>query len=149
MRVVLQKVKKAEVSVDGTLISAIDRGLLLLVGVEENDEREDLIYCANKIAKMRIFEDEDDKMNLSISDCNGRVLSVSQFTLMADTKKGNRPSFTRAARPDKALSYFKQFNTLLEERLHFPVKTGLFGAHMQVKLVNDGPVTIIVDSHNK
>ena len=148
MRVVLQRVAHASVTVDGETIGKIQRGFLLLVGVTHDDAMEDMEYLVRKIVQMRIFEDEEGKLNRSIQDIGGEILSVSQFTLYADTKKGNRPSFSKAAPGDVALEMFEQFNGLLRET-GVPVETGQFGADMKVELLNDGPVTILLDSKNR
>ena len=148
MRVVIQRVSKAKVVVDGALSGAINKGFLLLVGVEEADTSEDVDYLTRKISNMRIFEDEDGKMNLSLKEVDGEILSISQFTLHADTKKGNRPSFINAARPDQADKLYEELNDNLRTE-GFKVEVGVFGADMDVSLVNDGPVTILVDSKNK
>ena len=148
MRVVLQRVAHASVTVDGEIIGKIQRGFLLLVGVTHDDAMEDMEYLVRKIVQMRIFEDEEGKLNRSIQDIGGEILSVSQFTLYADTKKGNRPSFSKAAPGDVALKMFEQFNGLLRET-GIPVETGQFGADMKVELLNDGPVTILLDSKNR
>ena len=148
MRVVLQRVAYASVTVDGEIIGKIQRGFLLLVGVTHDDTMEDMEYLVRKIVQMRIFEDEEGKLNRSIQDIGGEILSVSQFTLYADTKKGNRPSFSKAAPGDVALEMFEQFNGLLRET-GVPVETGQFGADMKVELLNDGPVTILLDSKNR
>ena len=148
MRVVLQRVAHASVTVDGETIGKIQRGFLLLVGVTHDDAMEDMEYLVRKIVQMRIFEDEEGKLNRSIQDIGGEILSVSQFTLYADTKKGNRPSFSKAAPGDVALEMFEQFNGLLRDT-GIPVETGQFGADMKVELLNDGPVTILLDSKNR
>lgn len=148
MRVVLQRVAHASVTVDGEIIRKIQRGFLLLVGVTHDDAMEDMEYLVRKIVQMRIFEDEEGKLNRSIQDIGGEILSVSQFTLYADTKKGNRPSFSKAAPGDVALEMFEQFNGLLRDT-GIPVETGQFGADMKVELLNDGPVTILLDSKNR
>lgn len=148
MRVVLQRVAHASVTVDGEIIGKIQRGFLLLVGVTHDDVMEDMEYLVRKIVQMRIFEDEEGKLNRSIQDIGGEILSVSQFTLYADTKKGNRPSFSKAAPGDVALEMFEQFNGLLRET-GIPVETGQFGADMKVELLNDGPVTILLDSKTR
>ena len=148
MRVVLQRVAHASVTVDGEIIGKIQRGFLLLVGVTHDDAMEDMEYLVRKIVQMRIFEDEEGKLNRSIQDIGGEILSVSQFTLYADTKKGNRPSFSKAAPGDVALEMFEQFNGLLRDT-GIPVETGQFGADMKVDLLNDGPVTILLDSKNR
>ena len=144
MRVVVQRVNKAQVTIDNEVVGKIKRGFLLLVGLREGDELDQVKKAADKIAKMRIFEDEDGKTNLSLKDVNGEILSVSQFTLLANTKKGNRPSFVEAMRPPKSKDLWEDFNQELENRgLH--VETGKFGADMQVSLENDGPFTIVLD----
>ncbi|AEZ61547.1 D-aminoacyl-tRNA deacylase [Streptococcus infantarius] len=147
MKVVIQRVKEAQVTIDDELVGDISRGLLLLVGVGPDDEQEDLDYAVRKITNMRIFSDDMGKMNLSVQDIKGSILSVSQFTLFADTKKGNRPAFTGAAKPDKAEKMYLDFNEALTQFV--PVETGVFGADMQVSLVNDGPVTIILDTKSR
>lgn len=147
MRVLIQRVSQAKVDIDNETVGSIDKGLLLLVGVEDEDTSEDVDYLVRKVSKMRIFEDEDGKLNLSIDQVGGSILSISQFTLHASTKKGNRPSFTRAGAPNHAEALYKEFNTKLEEGL--VVETGEFGADMKVHLVNDGPVTIWIDSKDK
>ena len=147
MKIVIQRVKRASVSIDSKLYNQIQQGLLLLVGVAPDDDQEDVAYAARKIANMRIFSDDEDKMNLSIKDVKGEILSISQFTLYADTKKGNRPAFTGAAKPDMAEAFYQEFNKELAKEVS--VETGVFGADMQVELVNDGPVTIILDTKNR
>ena len=145
MRVVLQRAKSGAVTVDGQVVGAIEKGYVLLVGITHEDTLTDLQYCAKKVAELRLWEDAEGKMKHAIDEVGGAILSVSQFTLYADTKKGRRPSFTNAARPEIAEPLWEQFNGLLRERgLH--VETGIFGAMMDVALVNDGPVTIIIDS---
>lgn len=148
MRVVLQRVSHASVTVEEKVIGKIERGFLLLVGVTHDDAMEDMEYLVRKIVQMRIFEDEEGKLNRSIQDIGGEILLVSQFTLYADTKKGNRPSFSKAAPGDVALEMFEQFNGLLRDT-GIPVETGQFGADMKVDLLNDGPVTILLDSKNR
>ena len=148
MKVVLQRVAHASVTVDEKVIGKIQRGFLLLVGVTHDDAMEDMEYLVRKIVQMRIFEDEEGKLNRSIQDIGGEILSVSQFTLYADTKKGNRPSFSKAAPGDVALKMFEQFNGLLRDT-GIPVETGKFGADMKVELLNDGPVTILLDSKTR
>ena len=148
MRVVLQRVAHASVTVEEKVIGKIQRGFLLLVGVTHDDAMEDMEYLVRKIVQMRIFEDEEGKLNRSIQDIGGEILSVSQFTLYADTKKGNRPSFSKAAPGDVAIEMFEQFNGLLRET-GVPVETGQFGADMKVELLNDGPVTILLDSKTR
>lgn len=147
MKVVIQRVKEAQVTIDDVLVGDISQGLLLLVGVGPDDEQEDLDYAVRKITNMRIFSDDMGKINLSVQDIKGSILSVSQFTLFAETKKGNRPAFTGAAKPDKAEKMYLDFNEALAQFV--PVETGVFGADMQVSLVNDGPVTIILDTKSR
>ena len=148
MRVVLQRVSHASVTVEEKVIGKIKRGFLLLVGVTHDDAMEDMEYLVRKIVPMRIFEDEEGKLNRCIQDIGGEILSVSQFTLYAETKKGNRPSFSKAAPGDVALKMFEQFNVLLRDT-GIPVETGQFGADMKVELLNDGPVTILLDSKTR
>ena len=148
MRVVLQRVSKAKVVANGVESGAINKGFLLLVGVEEADTSEDVDYLTRKIANMRIFEDTAGKMNLSLKEVDGEILSISQFTLHADTKEGNRPSFVKAAKPDFANQLYEELNSKLRQE-GFNVEVGVFGADMDVSLVNDGPVTILIDSKNK
>jgi len=145
MKIVIQRTKEASVSIEGTIVGEIMHGLVLLVGIEEDDQQEDIDYLVRKISNMRIFEDSQGKMNLSIEDVGGEILSISQFTLYADTKKGNRPSFTKAAKPETAIPIYDAFNAQLKAT-GLTVQTGIFGADMQVSLLNDGPVTIIIDS---
>ncbi|PCS00192.1 D-tyrosyl-tRNA(Tyr) deacylase [Lactococcus fujiensis JCM 16395] len=144
MKIVIQRVKSASVSIDGAIHEEIKRGLLLLVGIEDADTEFELDYAARKITQMRIFSDSDDKMNLSVQDIEGKILSISQFTLFAETKKGNRPSFSSAGKPDFAKKMYEKFNQKLNQIV--PTKAGVFAADMQVELLNDGPVTIIVDT---
>lgn len=148
MRVVIQRVSQANVIADGVESGKIEKGFLLLVGVEEEDASEDVDYLTRKIANLRVFEDEEGKMNLSLREVQGEILSISQFTLHANTKKGNRPSFVQAAKPEKADALYEELNTNLRNE-GFKVETGIFGADMDVSLVNDGPVTILIDSKNK
>lgn len=144
MKIVLQKVKKASVSVDNKIVGNIDKGYCLLVGVHKESTEEDARYLAKKIAQARLFEDENDKINLSLKDVGGSILSVSQFTLYADTKKGNRPSFTSAADAEKANELYEKFNEYLREE-GVKVETGIFQTMMEVNIVNDGPVTIVYE----
>jgi D-tyrosyl-tRNA(Tyr) deacylase len=146
MRVVLQRVQTASVSIDGALHAAIDAGFLLLLGIEHEDTAEDAEWLCKKISAMRVFSDEDGLMNQSIQEVKGSMLVISQFTLFASTKKGNRPSFIRAARPEMAIPLYETFVQCLMAESSRPVHTGVFGADMQVSLVNDGPVTILMDS---
>lgn len=149
MRTVIQRVRHTVVVVNGKVVGEIPKGLLVLAGFESADSKEDLIWMADKIINMRIFGDADGKMNLSVLDIGGDVLVVSQFTLHASTKKGNRPSFIRAAQPKEANEQYELFKTMLGERLGKPVQAGVFGADMKVSLLNDGPVTIVMDSKNR
>ena len=144
MKVILQKVKKASVSVDNEIVGSIDKGFCLLVGVHKESTIDDAKYLAKKIAQARLFEDENDKINLSLKDVGGSILSVSQFTLYADTKKGNRPSFTNAAGAEKANELYEKFNEYLKEE-GVTVETGIFQTMMEVNIVNDGPVTIVYE----
>ena len=144
----IQRVSKANVVIDKEENGAIERGFLLLVGVEEEDMKEDVDYLTRKISNLRIFEDEAGKMNLSLREVKGEILSISQFTLHADTKKGNRPSFIKAAKPHKAEQLYEDLNQNLRNE-GFKVENGIFGADMAVSLINDGPVTILIDSKNR
>ena len=146
MKAVVQRVTASSVSVDGEIVGKIDKGLNVLLGVEEDDTEKDADVLAAKIAKMRIFEDENEKMNLSVFDVDGSVLVISQFTLCADIKKGNRPSFILAAKPDKATALYEYFSSQLKENGIKKVENGVFGADMAVEISNDGPVTIIMDT---
>jgi D-tyrosyl-tRNA(Tyr) deacylase len=148
MRVVVQRVIKAEVSVQGAITGHIGRGLLVLAGFQEGDQESDLHWMAQKLVRLRIFPDDQGVMNRNVVDVGGQILSVPQFTLYASTKKGNRPSWGRAARGEVSQPLFKLFVELLSKSLGYPVPTGVFGADMQVSLVNDGPVTITIDSRN-
>jgi len=145
MRVVVQRSKAARVTVDGEVTGQITKGFVLLVGVTHDDKDEDAAYLADKIANLRVFEDADGKMNLSLLDVGGEILSVSQFTLYGDCRKGRRPSFIEAARPEYAVQLYEAFNGMLREK-GIRVETGVFGAMMDVQLTNDGPVTLIVES---
>ncbi|MGA9325014.1 MAG: D-aminoacyl-tRNA deacylase [Salegentibacter sp.] len=149
MRVVLQRVSEASVSIDSKVKASIEKGLLILVGIEDEDTSEDIEWLCNKIVKMRIFNDADGVMNDSLKDVDGDAIVVSQFTLHASTKKGNRPSYIQAAKPDVAIPLYQEFVETLERHLGKPVGTGEFGADMKVSLINDGPVTILTDSKNK
>lgn len=149
MRIVIQKVKEASVTINSVIISKIKTGLMVLLGIEESDTIEDVLWLANKMCNLRIFNDENNVMNLSILDMNGEILIVSQFTLHALTKKGNRPSYIKAARPETAIPLYNDFIRVTEKIINKKVSTGEFGAMMDVALINDGPVTIIIDSKNR
>lgn len=149
MRVVLQRVSEASVAIDGRKVAAIGHGLLILVGIEDADTTEDIEWLVPKIAKLRIFSDPDGLMNLSIQDTGGEMIIVSQFTLHAATKKGNRPSYIRAARPETAIPLYEAFIASMRNEISTNVQTGEFGADMKVSLINDGPVTIIIDSKSR
>lgn len=149
MRVVLQRVSSASVTVSEKIVGEIQKGLLVLVGIEDADTQEDIDWLVTKITQLRVFGDENGVMNLSVEDVKGDVLVVSQFTLHAATKKGNRPSYIKAARPEVAIPLYEKFVSTLENKLGKKVPTGIFGADMKVALLNDGPVTIIMDSKNK
>lgn len=149
MRIVIQRVKEASVTISGEVHSAIGHGMLILVGVEDRDSEEDVDWLVKKASQLRIFDDANGVMNCSIADVAGRALVVSQFTLHASTKKGNRPSYIRASRPEHAVPLYELFCNRLSQAIGNPVGTGVFGADMQVALVNDGPVTICIDSQNR
>jgi len=149
MRVVIQRVQEASVKIDDKIKSSIQRGLLVLAGFEESDTAEDLEWLSKKIVQLRIFNDEQGMMNRSVQDVQGEILLVSQFTLHASTKKGNRPSYIKAAKPDIAIPLYEQFIRQVETDFGKPVATGEFGADMKVALVNEGPVTIVIDTKNK
>ena len=149
MRVVIQRVKNASVRVDEQVVGAIDHGLLLLLGITQEDSTEDIEWLCRKIVQMRIFGDENDMMNKSLLDIDGEVIVISQFTLHASTKKGNRPSFIAAARPEQAIPLYEQFISVIQDYVPKKVQTGIFGADMKVNLLNDGPVTITMDSKNR
>ncbi len=146
MRVVVQRCSRAEVRIDGQTVGQIGRGFLLLVGVTDGDSEAQADLLAKKVAQMRVFEDAEGKMNLALKDVDGAILSISQFTLYADCKKGNRPSFIRAARPETAAPLYDYFNARLRSEYGLQVETGRFGADMKVDFINDGPVTILLDS---
>ena len=149
MKVVLQVVKQASVAIDSRVHSEIEKGLLILVGIEDLDETQDIIWLSNKITNMRVFSDESGIMNLSVKDVQGEILVVSQFTLQASTKKGNRPSYIKASKPKIAIPKYEQFVSQIEKDLGNVMATGVFGADMKVALVNDGPITIVMDSKEK
>jgi D-tyrosyl-tRNA(Tyr) deacylase len=149
MKVVIQRVSQASVTIDSKIVADIQKGLLVLVGIEDADTQEDIDWLVGKITQLRIFGDENDVMNLSVQDVDGDIIVVSQFTLHASTKKGNRPSYIKASKPDIAIPIYENFVKSLENKLLKKVQTGVFGADMKVGLLNDGPVTIIIDSKNR
>ncbi len=149
MRVVIQRVSSASVKIENQIFSKIEKGLLVLVGIEEIDTQVDIEWLSGKIVRLRVFPDSQDVMNLSVQEIDGEILVVSQFTLHASTKKGNRPSYIRAARPEVSIPLYEKFVQQLEKDLGKSVKTGVFGAMMNISLVNDGPVTIVIDTQNK
>ena len=149
MKVVIQRVAQASVTIDSKIVADIQKGLLVLVGIEDLDSQEDSNWLASKIANIRIFGDENDVMNLSVKDIFGDIIVVSQFTLHASTKKGNRPSYIKASKPEVAIPLYENFVLQLEKELGKKVQTGVFGADMKVLLLNDGPVTIVIDSKNR
>ena len=148
MKAVIQRVSEASVKVDGEIVGKISDGLLLLIGIDEEDEKTDVDWLVQKILNLRIFGDEDGKLNLSVLDISGEILCISQFTLIADYKKGNRPSFIKAAKPDKAIPLFEYFKIEIAKS-NLKIESGIFGADMKVSLLNNGPVTIVMDSKNK
>jgi len=149
MKAVIQRVTEASVTIDGITVADIQKGLLVLIGIEDADTKEDSVWLTAKIANLRIFGDENEVMNLSLKDTNGDIIVVSQFTLHAQTKKGNRPSYIKASKPDVAIPLYEAFVKQMEMELGKPVQTGQFGADMKVRLLNDGPVTIVIDTKNK
>lgn len=149
MRVVIQRVSEASVTIEGKTHGSISKGLLVLLGIEDRDGEKDIDYLTRKIVNLRVFPDENDVMNKSLLDISGELLLVSQFTLMGETKKGNRPSYIKASRPEFAIPLYEKFIAQAETALQKKVETGVFGADMKVALVNDGPVTIIIDTHNE
>ena len=149
MKAVIQRVSHSSVTIENKVVAEIQKGLLILIGIEEVDLQEDINWLTSKIANLRIFGDENDVMNLSLKDVNGNVIVVSQFTLHALTKKGNRPSYIKAAKPEIAIPLYEKFITQMEQEIGKKVQTGQFGADMKVSLINDGPVTIIIDTKNK
>jgi D-tyrosyl-tRNA(Tyr) deacylase len=149
MRVVIQRVSEASVKVDGNITGAIQKGLLVLMGVEDADTNEDIEWISSKIVNLRIFDDNEGVMNLSVKDMDGEILLVSQFTLHAATKKGNRPSYIKASKPEIAIPIYEKLIKQLQNDLGKEIPTGIFGADMKVQLLNDGPVTILIDSKNK
>ena len=149
MRILVQRVTKASVTIDNNIKSKIGKGILIFVGIEEADNKEDIEWLANKVVNLRIFDDEDGVMNKSAIEVNAEILVVSQFTLHASTKKGNRPSYIKAAKPDISIPLYEEFCNVLSSKIEKPVQTGEFGADMKVELINDGPVTIWIDSKVK
>lgn len=149
MRAIIQRVSEANCKVNGQITGAVNEGFLVLLGIEDTDTHEDLEWLAKKIANMRIFSDENGLMNKSLADINGNILLISQFTLFASTKKGNRPGFTRAAHSDKATPLYEEMKKKLGQLINKEVQCGIFGADMKISLLNDGPVTIIIDTKNK
>ena len=149
MRAIIQRVSSASVIANGSQTGTIGKGFLILLGIEHDDNTDDVTWLVDKIRRMRIFADSDQKMNLNIADVNGEVLLISQFTLHASTKKGNRPSFIKSARPEQAIPLYEYFKSFWLQQTNKEIQSGIFGADMQVSLVNDGPVTIILDSKNR
>lgn len=149
MRAVIQRTQRASVTIDGVCKSKIGKGLLVLIGVEEQDNEEDIAWLTKKIVNLRIFDDENGVMNKSVKDVDGEILAISQFTLFASTKKGNRPSYLRAGKHEITVPLYNKFCQTLEQELGKPIGTGEFGAYMEVELINDGPVTICIDTKNK
>ena len=149
MRVLIQRVKEASVTIDSEVISLIQNGLLVFVGITDDDSREDIQWLTKKIANIRLFDDENGVMNRSVIESGGDILAVSQFTLMASTKKGNRPSYIKAARPEISVPSYEEFCSEMELAVNKPIQRGVFGADMKVRLLNDGPVTIFIDSKNR
>ena len=149
MRALIQRVKHARVTVNGEIISQIDMGILIFLGIEDADESADIVWLSNKIANLRIFNDKNGVMNISLVDCGGEALVISQFTLHASTKKGNRPSYIKAAKPETAIPLYEEFIAQFSRDLGKEVGSGIFGADMKVELLNDGPVTIIIDTKNR
>lgn len=149
MKAVIQRVSQASVTIENDLVAGINQGLLVLVGIEDADTEEDIVWLVSKIANLRIFSDENGVMNLSVKESNGEIIVVSQFTLHASTKKGNRPSYIKAAKPETAIPIYENFVSLLEKEIGKKIQTGKFGADMKVALINDGPVTILFNTKNK
>ncbi len=149
MRTIIQRVKSANVEIDNNIVGKINKGLMILIGFETNDTDEDIDWLVKKIVNLRIFSDNEGKMNLSVQDVNGEILAVSQFTLHASTKKGNRPSFIKAAKPEISIPLYEKFIKKLDNAMNKKTETGEFGADMQISLINDGPVTIFIDTKNK
>lgn len=149
MKAVIQRVSQASVTIESKIVSQINQGLLILIGIEEADNQQDINWLTTKIANLRIFADENEVMNLSVKDINGEIIVVSQFTLHASTKKGNRPSYIKAAKPEIAIPLYENFVSQMENEIGKKIQTGQFGADMKVSIINDGPVTIIIDTKNK
>lgn len=149
MKIVVQRVSEASVTIDNSSVASINTGLLVLLGITDDDTQEDIEWLCRKISGLRIFNDQNGVMNKSIQDINGEVIVVSQFTLQASTKKGNRPSYIKAAKPEVAIPLYEKFKTSLQNHIEKPIQSGDFGADMKVRLLNDGPVTIIIDSKNR
>ena len=149
MRILIQRVEKASVSIEDQMISSIGKGMLVLLGIETADDDDDLLWLVEKMLKLRIFDDEDGVMNLNINQVNGEILTISQFTLHASTRKGARPSYIRAARPEQAIPLYEKFLALIKEKTQNKTVSGIFGAQMKISLINDGPVSIWVDSKNR
>ncbi len=149
MRILIQRVEKASVSIEDQLVSSIENGMLVLLGIETTDNEEDLHWLVEKLMKLRIFNDEKGVMNLNINQVNGEVLTISQFTLHASTRKGARPSYIRAARPEQAIPLYEKFLALVQEKTNQKTVSGIFGAEMKISLINDGPVSIWIDSKNR
>lgn len=149
MKAVIQRVNEASVTIEGNVVAQINQGLLILIGIEDSDNQEDINWLTTKIANLRILADENEVMNLSVKDINGDIIVVSQFTLHAATKKGNRPSYLKAAKPEIAIPVYENFVSQMENEIGKKVQTGQFGADMKVALINDGPVTIIIDTKNR
>lgn len=149
MKIVLQRVSEASVKVEGEIVGKINAGLLLLIGIDEEDEKTDADWLIKKVIDLRIFSDDEGKMNHSVKDISGEILCISQFTLLADYKKGNRPSYIKAAKPEKAIPLFDYFREEIKKQSNLKIESGIFGADMKVSLINDGPVTIVLDSKTK
>ena len=149
MKAVIQRVSEASVTIENEIVAQINQGLLILIGIEEADNQEDINWLASKIANLRIFADENEVMNLSVKDIQGEIIVVSQFTLQSSTKKGNRPSYIKAAKPDVSIPLYENFVSQIENEMGKKVQKGQFGADMKVSLINDGPVTILIDTKNK
>lgn len=149
MKIVLQRVSEASVKVEGNIVGKINAGLLLLIGIDEEDEKTDADWLIKKVIDLRIFSDDEGKMNLSVKDISGEILCISQFTLLADYKKGNRPSYIKAAKPEKAIPLFDYFREEIKKQSNLKIESGIFGEDMKVSLINDGPVTIVLDSKTK